>query len=163
MSLLLASLSLTSGPCRAFLPVPREVHGCTSSDCPMVGGRGWDNDDYLDGLGGNDDDRRKVEKDYQDFQERRAAFDKRQREYLKSSPQAQAFLKQQQQDTGDRDGLGDADEDMDDEISSVQPGSGGGSRMAQMMAQAKRIQQPKRNDMFEQKLAPVDDVDTTDD
>lgn len=130
----------------------------------MVGGRGWDNDDYLSGLSGDEEDRKKIEDDYQDFHQRRSAFQKRQQEYLEKSPQAREFLKQQQaQSMGNRD---DMDDDMDpfDEFSNLQAGSGGGTRMAQMMAQSKRMQQPKpSNQMFQQKLAvPLDeDFDTS--
>jgi hypothetical protein len=158
VSLLLVSLLSTSGTCEAFLPSSPSRAG---TYCCMAGGKGWDNADYLGGLGGDEEDRRKAEEDYQDFQERRAAFDERQGEYLKNSPQAQAFLKQQQQqqqNMGNRDDPGDFGDNMQDDFSKLEPGSGGGSRMAQMMAQAKRMQQPQqRNDMFEQKFAPLDD------
>jgi hypothetical protein len=158
VSLMLVSLLSTSGTCEAFLP---SSTGRSGTSCCMAGGKGWDNADYLSGLGGNDEDKRKAEEEYQDFQERRVAFDERQRRYLKSSPQAQAFLKQQQQQQqsmGDRDDPGDFGDNSQDDFSKIEPTSGGGSRMAHMRAQAKRMQQPQqRNDMFEQKLAPLDD------
>ncbi|CAJ1946223.1 unnamed protein product [Cylindrotheca closterium] len=133
--------------------------------CPMVGGRGWDNGDYLSGLGGDEGDRKKVDEDYKEFHERRNAFQERQREYLDKSPQARAFLEQQQaQPMGNRDDLDEEDNDPFDEFSNLQVGSGGGSRMAHMMAKAKRMQEPqKSNPMFQQKLAvPLYDCDDSD-
>lgn len=125
----------------------------------MVGGRGWDNSDYLSGLGGDEEEREKVQKDYEDFSERRSAFEDRQRELMKN-PQAQAFFRQQQQqlqqqesmeDNFNEDSLNEADFSFD---------SGGGSRMAQMMARAKRMGQPKPQQFdFQQKFAPLDDID----
>jgi hypothetical protein len=130
----------------------------------MVGGKGWDNADYLGGLGGDDDDRRKSQEDYQDFSKRRAAFNERQQELMKN-PKAREFYQQQQQGMmGNRDDSGDEEDRsmFGDEFADVQPGSGGGSRMAQMMAQAKRMQQPKQPGGMlgiEQKFAPLDEID----
>ena len=128
----------------------------------MVGGRGWDNDDYLSGLGGDEEDRRKVQENYKDFSERRAAFEDRQKELMKN-PQARDFFKQQQRQQQEQQSSMDGsfdDDSFDYGMPDIQPGSGGGSRMAQMMAQAKRMGQPQPKDrMFglQQKLAaPLD-------
>ncbi|KAL3895549.1 MAG: hypothetical protein SGARI_007416, partial [Bacillariaceae sp.] len=108
----------------------------------MVGGRGWDNQDYLGSLSGDEEDREKETKKYEDFSASRAAHKKRQEELLKNCPQAQAFLqqRQQQQDQMQQpmqdDGFGFDGFDEEE----IEEGSGGGTRMARMMAQAKRMQ-----------------------
>ena len=74
-------------------------------------------------------------------------------------------LEQQQQQLGKmKPGVESGDFDFEDELANIEPGSGGGSRMAQMMAQAKRmqrLQQPgQQGGMmgFEQKFAiPLDE------
>lgn len=131
----------------------------------MVGGKGWDNSDYLSGLSGDEEGRQKASEDYQVFSERRAAFNERQKEMMKN-PKAREFFQQQQQNMmGNRDDIEDADE-FGDEFANLEPTSGGGSRMAQMMAQAKRMQTPNQpGDMFgfQQKFAvPLDDNEEKD-
>jgi hypothetical protein len=136
----------------------------------MVGGRGWDNQDYLSSLSGDDDDRENEKEKYQDFSERRAAFQKRQEDLLKNSPQAQAFLQQRQRQQ--QENLMQEGKSMQDnfgfqnfEDDEIETGSGGGTRMGQMMAQAKRMQSSRNSPMkggpampgFQQKLAvPLD-------
>ena len=132
----------------------------------MVGGRGWDNSDYLSGLSGEDEDREKAAEDYQDFSERRKAFMERQQEIMKT-PQGQAFLEQQQQrnkvpmdDFGSNDGF-------EDDLANITPNAEGATRMAQMMAQAKRMQRMQQGGGgmigFEQKFAvPLDDDEDED-
>ena len=133
----------------------------------MVGGRGWDNSDYLSGLSGDSDDRQKAAEDYQEFSDRRRAFLDRQKEIMKS-PQGRAFLEkqQQQQQQGGDDELPGNSPMPGDEIINVTPGSGGGSRMAQMMAQAQRMkamQDQMGVGFFEQKFAvPLDDEEEDD-
>jgi len=130
----------------------------------MIGGRGWDNNDYLGGLSGDDEEREKVQEEYQDFSQRRKAFMERQQQIL-NTPQGKAFMEQQQQQLGKmKPGVESGDFDFEDELANIEPGSGGGSRMAQMMAQAKRmqrLQQPgQQGGMmgFEQKFAiPLDE------
>lgn len=126
----------------------------------MVGGRGWDNDDFLSGLSGGDEERQKAADEYREFSENRKAFMDRQQEIMKT-PQGREFLQKQQQQQMAR--------DMDDgppfpdspDIPQPLPGSGGGSRMAQMLTQAnkmKQMQQELKEMGFEQKLAvPLDD------
>ncbi|KAL3934403.1 MAG: hypothetical protein SGBAC_009877 [Bacillariaceae sp.] len=162
IAFLLLLLSFTiSNWSNAFTPQHKNYNALC---CRMVGGRGWDNGDYLSGLGGDEDDREKVQEEYQDFHKRRNAFQERQREYLEKSPQAREFLQQQQaQQMGNRDDIADENDNPFDEYSNLQVGSGGGSRMAQMMVQAKRMQQPKENNpMLQQKLAIPLDYDASD-
>lgn len=130
----------------------------------MVGGRGWDNADYLSGLSGDNEDRQKAAEDYQEFSDRRRAFMDRQKDIMKS-PEGRAFLekqqKQQQQQQQQRDQ--DLQPGSGDEAINVTPGSGGGSRMAHMMAQAKRMKDMQEQmgiGIFEQKFAvPLDEDD----
>jgi hypothetical protein len=142
----------------------------------MVGGRGWDNDDYLAGLGGSDEDKNKAQEDYKEFSDRRAAFISRQGEIM-SSPQGKAFLmkqqqrEQQQQKQQQQMQEDSYDEDM--EVNFASKGSGGGTRMGRMMAQAKRMQDQQRSQGgnhrmggsgFNQHISsPLDDVDEDDD
>ena len=137
----------------------------TSVSLGMIGGRGWDNQDYLSSLSGDEEDREKSEKDYKDFSDRRAAFNARQGEIMKT-PQGQAFMKQrqeqqfrnlkeeEQQSLFSEDGL---------PFEGFTEGSGGGTRMSQMMAQAKRMQGRRggRNMMMggsqQQLLGPLED------
>jgi len=132
----------------------------------MIGGRGWDNQDYLSSLSGDDEDRKKSQEDYQDFSERRAAFNARQEEIMKT-PQGQAFMKQRQeqqfrnlqQQQEEQDGLMPENGFPFGEVSE---GSGGGTRMGHMMAQAKRMQgQRSQSNMIggfqQQLLGPLDD------
>jgi hypothetical protein len=130
----------------------------------MVGGRGWDNSDFLSGLSGGDEDREKVNDDYDDFSQRREAFEARQNEIMKT-PQGKAFLEKQQQSrmmAGNDFGADDRD-DNEDEFANIKPGTGGGSRMAQMMARAQKMQERQAFEMrmgLEQKFAiPLDDDD----
>lgn len=141
--------------CHAFSPSATTV--ARSWSLRMVGGRGWDNEDFLSGLSGDDEDREKAKEDYDDFSERRKAFMERQKEIMKT-PQGRAFMEQRQQqqqsqmpemdirsemqELGIRNDFADDMNPMDD-VFNAQPGSGGGSRMAQMMAQAQRLQAMK--------------------
>ena len=114
----------------------------------MVGGRGWDNSDYLSGLGGSDEDKNKAQEDYKEFSDRRAAFLSRQGEIM-SSPQGKAFLiKQQQreqQQLKQQQQMQEEDSYEDMEVNFASKGSGGGTRMGRMMAQAKRMQDQQRS------------------
>lgn len=107
----------------------------------MIGGRGWDNQDYLSSLSGDDEDREKSQEDYQEFSDRRAAFHARQEEIMKT-PQGQAFMKQRQEQQFRN--LQEEEQNLFSEdgmpFEDFQEGSGGGTRMSQMMAQAKRMQ-----------------------
>ena len=118
-------------------------------------------------LSGDEEERKQSTDDYQDFSERRKAFEERQMERMQS-PQARAFMEQQRQrnnamppSDGDPFATYDDDDDM------IQPGSGGGSRMAQMMAQAKQKQRAmggmRTNFGMEQKFLDLDDDNEDDD
>mmetsp|Transcript_6341 Transcript_6341/g.7069 ORF Transcript_6341/g.7069 Transcript_6341/m.7069 type:complete len:177 (-) Transcript_6341:244-774(-) len=127
----------------------------------MIGGRGWDNSDYLSGLGGDDDDRSKAQEDYKEFADRRATFISRQTKIMKT-PQGQAFLEQQQlmqkqkQKQQSSDTMDFTEENFER--------SGGGTRMGRMMAQAKRMQNKGnqgsvRGGFNQQTLFPLDNED----
>ena len=58
----------------------------------MVGGRGWENNGFLDSLGGSDEDQEMERAKYQEEQEARKAFNQRQEERMRS-PAAQIFLR----------------------------------------------------------------------
>lgn len=136
----LTTFVLCARPTTAFVTSHNDP-SATTVNLGMIGGRGWDNQDYLSSLSGDDDDRAKSQEDYKDFSERRAAFHARQEEIMKT-PQGQAFLKQRQeqefqnlqneQNMFSEDGL-PVEQDLE-------VGSGGGTRMSRMMAQAKRMQ-----------------------
>jgi hypothetical protein len=125
----------------------------------MVGGRGWSNDDFLSSLSGDDDEREQAREQYQDYSDRRAAFAERQGEILKT-PQGQEFVRrqqerelrqlqqQQQQSSPDADGQDGLDDGFIMDGGVVEQGSGGGTRMARMMAQAKRMQEQQRKPMM---------------
>ncbi|VEU40389.1 unnamed protein product [Pseudo-nitzschia multistriata] len=134
----------------------------------MVGGRGWDNDDFLSSLSGDEDERKKSREDYDDFSDRRASFNARQAEIMKS-PQAQAFMKQRQEQQmrylEEEQGQGDLSGDGTFLGGDVPEGSGGGTRMGRMMEQAKRMQgQRGQSNMIgglhhQQLLGPLDEDD----
>ena len=145
------------------------------TDLGMIGGRGWDNNDYLSSLSGDEEDRKNSQEDYQEFSDRRAAFQARQEEIMKT-PRAQAFLKQRQQQqqqqheqegrlaSPDNDGMGAFGYDDGADLF-VEESSGGGTRMGRMMAQAKRMQDPRYGPsntvggFHQQLLGPLDDED----
>jgi hypothetical protein len=126
----------------------------------MGGGPTWDNSDYLSGLGGDEEDRQKVQDDYQGFSQRRQDLQARQEEIMKT-PQGRAFLEQQNTKMETRNDS--VDDTPDDPYANVQPGSGGGSRMGQMMVQAEKMKKIQEAEMMlgmEQKFAiPLDDDD----
>jgi len=137
----------------------------------MIGGRGWDNNDYLSNLSGDEQDRTKSHEAYKDFSESRAAFNARQEEIMKT-PKGKAFMKQrqEQQHQNLKQEEHQAPRSEDGIIFGNSPqGSGGGTRMAQMMAQAKRMEgrQSQRSNIggFHQQLllVPLGDDDDDDD
>jgi hypothetical protein len=161
LSLKLLVVGLFAALAGAFAPGGNSGRTVVSSTkMPMIGGRGWDNNDYLGALSGDDEERKKSTDDYQDYSERRKAFGERQEELMKS-PQARAFLEQRQNSMPRNDPDYDG---FDDIFADSQPGSGGGSRMADMMARAKRKQQGMggmggMGGPVEQKLFKLDDDD----
>ena len=125
--------------------------------------RGWDNADFLEGLSGDVNKRQQAADEYREFSEKRRAHMKRQMEIMKT-PQGMAFLEQQQLGRQQQMADGGSPPFPDDAIfDNVQPGSGGGSRMSQMMAQAGKMKDMKaqmKEMGFEQKFAvPLDDDD----
>ena len=163
---LLVVFALPMSACdAAFLPAAKTVSQPTRL---MIGGRGWQNDDYLGGLSGDDEDLEKAKEDYQDYSERRSAFMKRQEEIMKT-PQGKSFMEQQQQRNAMM-AMNDFEEDSsDDEFSIIEPTSGGGSRMAEMMSRVKRVQKGRPGlpggmmpPGFEQKLFNLDDEEEED-
>ena len=157
-----AFVASTSNNARAL----RVDSKATTTVLGMVGGRGWDNNDFLSSLSGDDDDRSKSEEDYKDFSDRRASFNARQEEIMKT-PQGKAFMKQRQeqqyQHMQQQQQLQDISED-EDIFGDVPEGIGGGTRMGRMMAQAKRMQgQRSQSNMIggfnQQLLGPLDGDD----
>jgi hypothetical protein len=151
----------------------------------MIGGRGWDNSDYLsslspngDGGDGNDNDDTTDENEkrhmqrYQEYSERRAAFMERQQEIMKS-PQGQRFLQQLQDQEYQRLKEDERNEfEQEDVVGEAEPTLEGGTRMSRMMAQARRMKQQQQRfggmglgvvggGPFEQKLAVGLDYDDT--
>lgn len=135
----------------------------------MIGGRGWDNNDYLSSLSGDEEDRKNSSEDYRDFSDRRAAFHARQEAIMKT-PEGQAFLKQREeaqfrQLRQQEEGLADGDDGDGGDGFAVEESSGGGTRMGRMMAQAKRMQEqrlksqtnPMLGGFQQQLLGPLDD------
>lgn len=142
--------------------LPAESAATVNTPLGMVGGRGWDNGDFLSSLSGEEEDREKSQEDYQDFSDRRAAFNARQAEIMKS-PQAQAFMKQRQEQQFQHLQQGEQEVFEDGPpFGDVAAGSGGGTRMGRMMAQAKHMKgQRGQSNMIggfqQQLLGPLDD------
>ena len=121
-----------------------------------MGGKGWDNDSYLEGLGGSEKDREEAQKEYQEFKDSREAFMERQSAMM-DTEQGRKFLedrarmqqRQQQQQAAD------------DEWGAPQAAAtnkAGGSRFSHLMQQSKKIQeQMGQAPDFEQKFAPMDE------
>jgi len=127
-----AFMASTSNTARALVNYDKTISVVVVE---MIGGRGWDNSDYLSGLGGDDDDREKAQEDYKEFSDRRATFISRQTEIMKT-PHGQAFLKQQQLMQKPKQQSSEAMDFTEENFE----GSGGGTRMGRMMVQAKRMQ-----------------------
>lgn len=137
----------------------------------MVGGKGWENNSFLDSLGGSDEDQEKEKDSYYEQQESRKAFNKRQEERMKS-PAARQFLedyrkRQEEQRPDDyvEDimGVGGYDDPFGGAEASAT--SSGGTRLQGMMAKAKGQQQQMRGPPgLEQKFAvPLDAPGDSDD
>lgn len=94
MRLLLSSL-LVFGCVSAFTVKPRAGRILPKLDMVGSGGPGWDNEGFLDSLGGGRDPQ-EANQDYQQFKDTREAFEARQQERL-NSPAGQEFMEQEQQ------------------------------------------------------------------
>ncbi|CAB9516103.1 expressed unknown protein [Seminavis robusta] len=103
----------------------------------MVGGKGWENNDFLDSLGGGDEDREQAQQNYEQFKETRESFNQRQAERMKS-PQAQAFLKQQQS-RAQQESFFDDDDSLEDESYGDLGVSSGGSRFRNLMQKSQQM------------------------
>jgi hypothetical protein len=139
----------------------------------LAAGRGWGNDDFLNSLGGDDEERSAETEKYQEFKRTRENFDERQRERMES-PAGQQFMQQQREmmarqqeqrealNRDDKDSTGDFFQDLGMGDIPVE----GGSRFSSMMRQAagNGMGRPSMNLGFEQKLAvPLDYVSEDED
>ena len=123
-----------------------------------MAGRGWDNANYLEGLGGSENDRDEAEKGYQEYKESREAAMERQsammdteqgRKFLEDRARMQERQQQQQQQAA-ADGWGPPQ--------SAATNRAGGSRFSHLMQQSKKIQEQTGQTLdFEQKFAPMDE------
>ena len=109
------------------------------------GGRGWENDGFLDNLGGDKNEEERAQEQqvkYEQFREQKAKMDemrKKQEEFFKTE-QGQKFLQgRQSRDSGDID-LEIPGGDIMGQIYNAEDlvGSGGGSRFQTMMRRAER-------------------------
>lgn len=139
---LLSTLACLVCRCHGFML----HHGTTINRChprAMVGGKGWENNSFLDSLGGNDQDREQAKQDYDDFKETREAFSKRQQERL-NTPEGQRFVQQQQAQMQSR-----INQDNNPNMGSEDPygdvgTSSGGSAFRKMMQRSQQMQQKGR-------------------
>jgi hypothetical protein len=148
---------LTTTPVQAFSPSPFRF--TLPSALSMVG-KGWDNSNYLENLGGSEEDREQETKSYKEFSDARAEMLERNKERM-NSPQAKAFMEQQQRLQMKRDGNNRNDNNNVDSID-VPNSSQGGSRFGRMMMDAKtkgRGMGGSRFDMEQKFGVPLDDDD----
>ena len=134
------------------------------------GGKGWENNSYLDSLNGDENDRSAANKKYEEFSKSRQNFLKRQEEAMKD-PRVQKFIEARNGNNMSRnqgidvDGEGEGivledgeivtpikmdmedmmmDSYMGDEMRNGE-NSGGGSRFQNMMERSRRLQQMQQN------------------
>ncbi|GAX15913.1 hypothetical protein FisN_UnNu064 [Fistulifera solaris] len=132
----------------------------------FVGGKGWENNNYLDSLSGNEQDREKAQQEYREFHDSRQAFLQRQQQ-RSQTPEGQRFLReQQQQQRAQQSSNNFADDDGTGDFFAQLGESSGGSRFRKVMQQAQRQQQKSRTTFIdpatglEMKFAvPLDDED----
>lgn len=143
-----------------------------SSTAPLFvgGGNAWDNNNYLDALGGDQEQLEDASDKYQDYSKTRATFMQRQKEYaekLSQTEEGRAHLEKYQRMMESRNtDHGDENDNDDDDVFDDVTTSGGGTMMGRMMAQARK--QQRRNPQmpssvrkfgFEQKFAvPLEGV-----
>jgi len=122
----------------------------------MVGGKGYDNNSYLDNLSGEMDEEKREElqnQTYSDFRKEKERWDEmrlKQAEFMKTE-RGQSFMRAQEE--AQRGGEFDDDMGMSANMGMEEPstfvGSGGGSKLKQMMHRAKQSQRINRqNDMM---------------
>lgn len=149
----------------AFSPLPNSSARSAPSVVQMVGGKGWENNSFLDSLGGSDEDQEAEKDNYQDFSDARKAFLERSRERLDTEA-GRKFMadyqrsqeNRQVRDAKERDALDDimgrVSGDPDGDLSST---SSGGTRMQAMM-QRSAMRGMGSQGGYEQKLiVPIDD------
>ena len=118
-----------------------------------AGGKGWENNHYLESLGGDENDREEETKKYSQFQQSRNQFLKRQekamqdpkvRQFMQARQQQQQQMQQQGDDFGmGLEGMGDP---FMEELTGGGAGAGGrggqgGTRFQSMMNRSRRMQQ----------------------
>lgn len=139
----LVSLALC-GTIQGFIPCSRSNRSIRLSN----GGKGWDNDSYLNNLGGTEEDRERAKNEYKEFQESRQAFLERQKS-LTDNSRVQQFM----QERSRMESIQWEENPVDEMTESNQQG---GSRFYRMMQQSKNRQTQDRFG-FEQKFAvPLD-------
>jgi len=140
----------------------------------MIGrGPGWDNGSYLDNLGGDESDRDEANKKYNEFRDTRQAFEERQEKLLKTE-QGQRFMQQQRmkqqsaqqaaQEAEPFGMYGGVLPDDDESGTNVGFGSGGGSRMRNMMRRSEQMKGHQKQVQGQQGLGqgmifPLEDDD----
>jgi hypothetical protein len=129
-------------PCPAFLTPTRSLQPRTT--CLWVGGKGWENNNYLDSLSGNDADRERAQQEYQEFQDSRQAFLHRQ-QARRQTPEGQRFLREQQQQRMQQQSSFDDDDDGTGDFFAQLGESSGGSRFRKVLQQAQRQQQQQKS------------------
>jgi len=148
-------------PVLSFQHIPDKLP--SHSQLQGLTGRGWDNENFLDSLGGSDEDIDRANKEYKSYANRRQAFQERQAQYAQTEAgkKAMQYLQGREQQSPEHD-----DGDISREPASRH---GGGPRIAAMMQQAQRQEEQSNTSSqgmmiggFEQKLAvPLDDDDET--
>lgn len=118
----------------------------------MVGGKGWDNNSFLDSLDGDEADREEQTENYEKFSESRKEHLQRQQQQM-DDPRVQQFLN----DRNNRRNRDEADFDLnkdfnpllmntgDDIMADITPNKDGGTRFKDMMQKAKRLQQEQQS------------------
>jgi DNA repair ATPase RecN len=106
----------------------------------MVGGKGWDNNSFLDSLGGNPQDREQSQQDYNNFKETREAFAKRQQERF-NTPEGQRFMQQQKAQMQSSQSNQDPDSNLDEPLYRDVGASSGGSAYRKMMQRSQEMKQ----------------------
>lgn len=129
------------------------------------GGQGWRNDDFLSSLGGNEEDREEMSKNYEAYKTSRESFEKRQLERMKS-PEYQKFQQTMSENLqNQRIRPMDDDGDFFNDMNTLRRADE--SRFQTMMRQAQRNVRMGSNPLlgydrlgFEQQLGvPLDDSD----
>lgn len=172
------SISYTNHPHQSTLS--RAIRSTTN----LSSGQGWGNDDFLNSLGKDDEERQNEKENYEEFKQSREAFEERQKERM-ATEAGQKFMQAQREAEErqrkmmmernkdlDSDGgffddqFGMIDDDMDDMDDLSREGS---RRFASMMRQANQRKQGNNvsgmigPEGFEQKFAiPLDDEEQED-